>query len=71
MADNIFRSSRGRDPIARDEVDPAADASDPLAELARLIGRSEPRGGRHGGYASAAPADDPEAPALEPTGRRP
>ena len=65
MADNIFRSSRGRDPIARDEVDPGADASDPLAELARLIGRSEPRGGRHGGYASAPQTDDPSAPALD------
>jgi SPOR domain len=65
MADNIFRSSRGRDPVARDDGDPDADASDPLAELARLIGRSEPRGGRHGGHAPAQPPDDPAAPALD------
>jgi hypothetical protein len=38
MADNNFRSYRGRDAVA-----PAgAQTDDPLAELARLIGQSEP-----------------------------
>jgi hypothetical protein len=43
MADNTFRSHRGRDPLARDDADPiAGDApNDPLAELARLIGQSD------------------------------
>jgi SPOR domain len=44
MADNNFRSYRRRNPTARDELDPTGrDAgSDPLAELARLIGQSDP-----------------------------
>ena len=48
MADNIFRSYRSRDSVARDDVDtaPRADGGDPLAELARLIGQSD-SGGRH------------------------
>jgi hypothetical protein len=42
MADNKFRDLRGRDPIAREDVDPTADdARDPLAELARLIGQRD------------------------------
>ncbi len=65
MADNIFRSHRGRDPIARDEVDPGADAGDPLAELARLIGRSIPRTDRHERYDPAQPADDAAVPGLD------
>ena len=44
MADNIFRSYRSRDALARADADPAAreGACDPLAELARLIGQSDP-----------------------------
>jgi hypothetical protein len=43
MADSNFRSNRSRD-VARDDVDPMAPdaAVDPLAELARLIGQSDP-----------------------------
>jgi hypothetical protein len=43
MADNDFRSYRSRDPLPRDS-DPLAseEESDPLAELARLIGQSDP-----------------------------
>jgi SPOR domain len=42
MADDKFRSSRSRDPLA--DIDPLAGGamSDPLAELARLIGQSDP-----------------------------
>jgi cell division septation protein DedD len=40
MADSNFRASRSRDPIARDDVDPIGN-SDPLAELARLIGQGD------------------------------
>jgi SPOR domain len=50
MAENIFRSSRRRDVSARQDSGPAAhrSVSDPLAELARLIGQSDPHGGRAG-----------------------
>ena len=55
MADNIFRSHRSRDSIAPEDIDPTGD---PLAELARLIGQSDPRGeARHGAYAPGAPED--------------
>lgn len=41
MADNNFRPFRSREPLAREDVDPTSDATrDPLAELARIIGRS-------------------------------
>jgi hypothetical protein len=48
MADNNFRSYRSHDPQQRDEANPRS-GSDPLAELARLIGRSEhyAESGRH------------------------
>jgi hypothetical protein len=44
MADNNFRSYRSRDPVAREGTDqaPRRGSSDPLAELARLIGKSDP-----------------------------
>ncbi len=44
MADSNFRSYRSRDPVAREGADQAArrGSSDPLAELARLIGKSDP-----------------------------
>jgi sporulation related protein len=44
MADSNFRAYRGRDAVARDEIDAhAPDAvRDPLAELARLIGQGDP-----------------------------
>jgi SPOR domain len=44
MADNNFRAYRGRDGVARDEIDANAPDSvrDPLAELARLIGQADP-----------------------------
>ena len=67
MADNVFRSYRSRDPIAREDMDSTAadDAGDPLAELARLIGQSDARGeARHEGYAADAP-DDAVAPGLD------
>jgi hypothetical protein len=43
MADNTFRTSRGRDPIAREDIDPTSrDIGDnPLADLARLIGQRD------------------------------
>ena len=45
MADNNFRSYRGRDPLGSGANAPADEASaDPLAELARMIGQTDPRG---------------------------
>ena len=66
MADNVFRSYRSRDSIAREDIDSAGDdAGDPLAELARLIGQSDPRSeARHERYAADAP-DDAAAPGLD------
>ena len=61
MADNNFRASRSREPVARDDANaPARDAHDPLAELARLIGQGDrpneferdTRDTRHGGVAT-------------------
>jgi hypothetical protein len=47
MADDNFRSYRSRDPLPRDEADHfASDEGDPLAELARLIGQSDPNSER-------------------------
>ena len=59
MADNNFRSYRGRDSLAPDDVNsPAREgAADPLAELARLIGQTDPHGER-GRYEDAAPGRD-------------
>jgi hypothetical protein len=42
MADNTFRSYRSHDPLARAQAGPRGAASDPLAELARLIGQGDP-----------------------------
>jgi hypothetical protein len=44
MADNSFRSSRNRDALVRDSAAASSRAllDDPLAELARLIGQSDP-----------------------------
>jgi SPOR domain len=43
LADNTFRSLRGRQvPALERSGAPARDANDPLAELARLIGQSDP-----------------------------
>jgi SPOR domain len=44
MADNNFRSYRSRDPVTREGADQTArrGSGDPLAELARLIGKSDP-----------------------------
>ncbi len=59
MADNNFRSYRGRDSLAPDDANsPAREgAADPLAELARLIGQTDPHGER-GRYDDAAPDRD-------------
>jgi hypothetical protein len=63
MADNNFRSYRSRDPLAPGSTDAPAAArplDDPLAELARLIGQSDPMNDdRH----PAAPVRDYAAPA--------
>ena len=65
MADNIFRSFRGREPAGREEDDPSAEAGDPLAELARLIGQSVPRGELRDERYAPAPADDQPAAGLD------
>lgn len=58
MADNDFRSYRSRDAMApRGTATPARSHSDdPLAELARLIGRSEPASDARGGSSFEEPA---------------
>ena len=69
MAVNNFLSYRSRDPLARDEVNPTAleGAGDPLAELARLIGQTDPyaEGGRHEAYGPGQSGDDTTAPGLD------
>ncbi len=69
MADNNFRSYRSRDPLTRDEINPTAreGAGDPLAELARLIGQTDPyaEGGRHEAYGPGQSGDDAAAPGLD------
>src|SRR5271166_3985031 len=59
MADNNYRSYRGRDSLAPDDVNsPAREAAaDPLAELARLIGQTDPHDER-GRYEGGAPSRD-------------
>ncbi len=56
MADNNFRYDRGRDSPAWDDSRQAA--SDPLAELARLIGQADPYRSRRAG--SRRPDTSPE-----------
>lgn len=66
MPDDNFRAFRSRDPQLRDETDQiAADAGDPLAELARLIGQSDPYldAQRAGGHGEVQPEDD-----VQPSG---
>jgi hypothetical protein len=66
MADNSYRSSSSRDSLVRDTDLPAYDgASDPLAELARLIGQSDPNAAYARGTAYPAEADDGSTPALD------
>jgi len=75
MAENTFRSYRNREPVNREpmgrgDVDPTArDAGgDPLAELARLIGQSDPNAGygRDAGHSAPETFDDAEqAPGLD------
>ena len=64
MADDNFRSYRNRDPLARTEAERiASEAGDPLAELARLIGQTDPyaEGGRTDAYSQARLGDEAEA----------
>ncbi len=65
MADDNFRSYRSRDPLLRNEA--ASDPSDPLAELARLIGQSGPYpdSRRPEAYSPAQADDEVEAPTDE------
>jgi len=60
MADNDFRSYRSRDPADRDLGPAREDAGDPLAELARLIGQSDPYGeaARHDRQGLAQPGEE-------------
>jgi hypothetical protein len=62
MADNTFRSYRSHDPLARGQAGPRGAASDPLAELARLIGQGDP-------YAEGATHQDTTAPGWAPEER--
>jgi len=64
MADDDFRSYRSRDPLPRDEAGQFAnDESDPLAELARLIGQSDPNAaGRRAQSHTSPRSDNDEAP---------
>src|SRR5208282_1065748 len=62
MADNNFRAYRSRDAVAPEDADPVAREAvrDPLAELARLIGQSDPVGefGRNARQSSTDSFDD-------------
>src|SRR5512139_977362 len=61
--DHTQRPYRSNDTIARAPAKPAASSgSDPLAELARLIGQNDPFS--EYGRASAAPQAGPAAPAI-------
>ena len=61
MADNNFRPFRGRDTLAREDVDPTSGAArDPLAELARIIGQ-----GNRGNDFDRAPRHDPRHHAVQ------
>ncbi|HMK69566.1 MAG TPA: SPOR domain-containing protein [Xanthobacteraceae bacterium] len=64
MADNNFRSYRGRDPLVRSANSPADEAADPLAELARMIGQTDPHSER-GRYENDAAAYGRDWPADE------
>jgi hypothetical protein len=69
MADDNFRSYRSRDPLARDEAYPAPreEASDPLAELARLIGQGDPyaESGERETYSSGRSGDEAVASGVD------
>ncbi|HUZ32188.1 MAG TPA: SPOR domain-containing protein [Xanthobacteraceae bacterium] len=63
MVDDNFRSYRSRDPLPRDEADRAAgDPGDPLAELARLIGQTDPYAEAHRNEAHTSGRLDAAAP---------
>jgi hypothetical protein len=69
MADNNFRPYRSRDPLAPRSTDAPSRAQpdDPLAELARLIGQSDPGSdyGRDTEHGAAPPLDEPAAGGLD------
>jgi hypothetical protein len=67
MADNNFRTYRGRDAAAPDDIDPRDALRDPLAELARLIGQGDPVSefDRNPRREPALPADDVAPAAVE------
>jgi hypothetical protein len=69
MADNNFRSYRSRDPVAREGTDqgPRRGSSDPLAELARLIGKSDPFADPvpRDTYNDERPDEAPQSPGVE------
>jgi SPOR domain len=69
MADDNLRSYRSRDPFARDEGNAIASegGSDPLAELARLIGQADPYAERNarGAYRQGQSGNDAEASGLD------
>ncbi len=63
MADDNFRSYRSLEPLPRDEADRAAgDPGDPLAELARLIGQTDPYAEAHRNEAYTSGRVDTAAP---------
>jgi SPOR domain len=64
LADNTFRSLRGRQAPAPERTS-AGDANDPLAELARLIGQSDPYAERQAGARERGPAVETDSPAHE------
>jgi hypothetical protein len=62
MPDDNFRAFRSREPLPRDDDQLAGEASDPLAELARLIGQTDPyvEAQRAGGHSEPQLEDHPE-----------
>jgi hypothetical protein len=65
LADNTFRSLRGRQAPAPERASGGpSDANDPLAELARLIGQSDPYAERQADTRERRPAADRDAPSA-------
>lgn len=62
MPDDNFRAFRSREPLPRDDDQLAGEARDPLAELARLIGQTDPyiEVQRAGGHSEPQPEDHPQ-----------
>ena len=72
MSDDAYsRSSRPSPPHGQDGAEPRTPRSDPLMELARLIGQSDPFGTPQGRGADSPSPRAPELPTRGPMARPP